>query len=618
MKKKGFTLVELLAVIAILAILIIIVLPNIMALFNQAKQNSFENELKEIFKMSQKEWAIDSLTGTSTIVYARSNEKCTKELDLSGRTNVKYYVEVDKYGNVVKLFATDGTYQYEYRGDGLKVGEIKDSKQVASLENKAVLTLTCDGASKNGKDVTDGEILDGTNIGQNCSGNRVSNTIPSNATGLYKIMAEQAYLDNVKSEYVTSCSGVNFNEVSSDANGKGVYEIASTKDDKYPIYYYRGAVTNNNVKFGGFCWKAVRTTNTGGVKLIYNGTPDASGHCINTTGTNTQIKTSSYNINSYDSPAYVGYMYGTKDGSPTGTPYTITSKLLTASHAGIKFGKSVTYSGGKYTLTNTMELDASNYNQATSFNNNHYTCFSKSDTCETVYYVYYVYYNRGGSNVPITYYYHYISISGIDPNGGELIDVVKDSMFSNNRDSIAKIEIEKWYKDNMISYTSKIEDTIYCNDRSTSVKSGWNPNGGMRSYLYFSGYTRSYVTHEPSLACERANDKFTVSASIGNGKLQYPVGLLTADEVMYAGGRGEYNMNKNYYLYTKQNFWVGSPSGFYTAYGLVAYEFAMNSDGIVYRTPTNSAYGLRPVISISKNTSVSGGDGTANNPYVID
>ena len=38
-RKNGFTLVELLAVIAILAILVIVAMPNILGMFNEAKQN---------------------------------------------------------------------------------------------------------------------------------------------------------------------------------------------------------------------------------------------------------------------------------------------------------------------------------------------------------------------------------------------------------------------------------------------------------------------------------------------------------------------------------------------------------------------------------------------------
>ena len=55
----------------------------------------------------------------------------------------------------------------------------------------------------------------------------------------------------------------------------------------------------------------------------------------------------------------------------------------------------------------------------------------------------------------------------------------------------------------------------------------WNPDGGLMSrFLYFSWYNRVY-NYTPTLTCSRDIDKFTVSNSIGNGKLTYPVGLLT-------------------------------------------------------------------------------------------
>ncbi len=604
MKKKGFTLVELLAVIAILAILVIIVLPNIMNLFNQAKQNSFETELKNIYKSAEQEWMKDSMFDTQSIVYARcKGANCTKELSLTGREEIEYYIEVDKAGKVIKYFATDGTYQCEYNGTGLKIEEIGNSKQVATLESTNILSVSCSGAKKGGRDITNGVPVEGSNAAEDCSGTGVANTIPRNATGLYKIMAEASYLDNAKSPNVTRCEGIDFTGTSSDTNGKGVYELASTKDDAYPIYYYRGNVTNNNVKFAGFCWKAVRTTSTGGVKLVYNGRPDASGHCTNTTESSTQIKTSKFNENN-NSPAYIGYMYGTIDGTDTGTPYIYSTKILSASDT-YKFGKSVTYSGGAYTLTNIKEVDATNYNQPAQFNNNHYTCFSESTTCTTLYYVYHI--NNS------TYYY--ITIKNVDPGERELIDVVKDSMFRNDRDSTAKIEIEAWYRDNMTSYTSKLEDTVYCNDRSVSAANGWSPSGIMTDGLYFSGHRRALDRHTPSLACERPNDKFTVSESLGNGKLAYPVGLLSADEIMLAGGKGN-NSNNSYYLYTNQIYWISSPDCFYfdTANG-----FDVTSSGsISIDRVLNTYLGLRPVVSLSKNASVTGGDGLSNSPYVIE
>ena len=97
-----------------------------------------------------------------------------------------------------------------------------------------------------------------------------------------------------------------FSQTSQQDGTSGVYE---TTEGATPIYYYRGAV-NNNVKFGDYCWKAIRTTVTGGVKLIYNG--EAVGNqCTTQTGNSTMINNVSnmkFN-NSDDNAAYVGYTY---------------------------------------------------------------------------------------------------------------------------------------------------------------------------------------------------------------------------------------------------------------------------------------------------------------------
>ncbi len=89
---------------------------------------------------------------------------------------------------------------------------------------------------------------------------------------LEEIMRKSAVMDNINSDYVDNTTpGINFGDVSGDTNGKGVYMRAGTENDDYPIIYYRGAVEDNNVLFANKCWRTVRTTDTGGVKLIYSG-----------------------------------------------------------------------------------------------------------------------------------------------------------------------------------------------------------------------------------------------------------------------------------------------------------------------------------------------------------
>ena len=134
--------------------------------------------------------------------------------------------------------------------------------------------------------------------------------VVSKVQTLYKIMQDQAVMDNVASEFVSASSGIDFASIPSNTNGKGVYTRAGTEEDEYPIHYYRGDIDNNHVKFANFCWKAVITTETGGVKLIYDGHPDDNGYC-NNTGTESMIGKTSFNLDS-TSPADVGYMYGTR------------------------------------------------------------------------------------------------------------------------------------------------------------------------------------------------------------------------------------------------------------------------------------------------------------------
>ena len=431
-----------------------------------------------------------------------------------------------------------------------------------------------------------------------CNNNKIHPTVPNNLSGLARLMAENAYLDNGKSEFVSSCRGVRFNAISSDTNGKGIYEIASTKNDQYPIYYYRGAVDNNNVKFAGFCWKAIRTTDTGGVKLIYNGAPDGSGNCTNTTGTDTQIGICKFNP-SDNSPADVGYMYGTR--------YEFSRKTSTQLEYRYLYGNDVTYSNGTYTLVDTMTTQGTwtvNYNK---LNNNHYTCFSTGTTCSSVYYIY----NTGGSSAT------YITLT----NGKKVEDALDEMLNEssiNTTNSIAKTQIDNWYNSNLTSYTSYIEDTIYCNDRSISQLNGWNPNGGNTAYyLIFGTNNRTSSTYTPTLLCSNIYDRFTVSSTIGNGALTYPVGLITGDEVMYAGAT-YINEHGTSYLNTDQVYWLLSPSAFSSgAVGHLFDSYGRIGGGAVYSNYDYQTYGLRPVISLKSTDIVESGDGTSTNPYVI-
>ena len=480
-----------------------------------------------------------------------------------------------------------------------------------------------------------------------------------------------------------------------------------------PVYYYKGNVQNNNVLFGGFCWKIVRTTETGGVKIVYNGVQkdevqispleqssyvninndttypytfdstsktwvstnktnsktgtitftvetagdynlsysvsseedcdiakfykngtvigDSNGYSgtvsgtialtglttsdvikveyikdgsdaigsdtvtfsigkavgdpvksCNNTGTDSQIGTSNFNSSS-SSPAYVGYMHN--------TVYPRSSKSMT-SQSNIVFGNSFTYANGTYTLTDTKTVATWSSGYET-INNNHYTCMTTGTTCTSIYYVYYTTSTSA----------YYITLT----NGKSVNDALNEMLYAddvNKNDSTIKAYIDSWYKNNLASYEDKLEDTVFCNDRSMSNESsnGWNPNGGSTtSYLQF----KNNNTSNQSLVCANETDRF--SKSNVKAKLKYPIGLLSVPELCLSG------YGSSHYFNNVQEVWLVSPNVFssYDAYVRAASSFGL-TDYFV-----NSSRGVRPSVSLKPNTYFSFGDGSFTNPFVI-
>ena len=177
----------------------------------------------------------------------------------------------------------------------------------------------------------------------------------------------------------------------------------------------------------------------------------------------------------------------------------------------------------------------------------------------------------------------------------------------NSTPSTIKQAIENWYAGTTLKDNALIsQDQIFCNDRSAS---------SVGASYYYSAYERLNSNKKPILTCPEESDKFTSKGgSIGNKTLEYPVGLITADEVAMAGGKWATG-NSSYYLYTNQNYWLGSPS--YFSSGMYADEFYVNSSGyLYYNSGVNSPYGVRPVVSLSSKAKLSG-NGTYNDVYTV-
>ena len=192
--------------------------------------------------------------------------------------------------------------------------------------------------------------------------------------------------------------------------------------------------------------------------------------------------------------------------------------------------------------------------------------------------------------------------------------------------SVIKTNVDKFYADKLTSYASGLDiNTGFCSDRSTLNLQTGAGTGTVATYN--KGYLRVEES-APTLICENQNDFFSTStASIGNKALMYPIGLITIDEVILAGHTGGifdgiYNSSKNSkttYLTNGFSFWTMTPTGSYCPFGTdgqVTLVFGIGSAGAIDDAYTNGSIGLRPVINIRSDVSITG-SGTQTDPYVV-
>ena len=269
----------------------------------------------------------------------------------------------------------------------------------------------------------------------------------------------------------------------------GLFIRSGTENHINPIYYYRGEIENNYIIFANYCWKIVRTTETGGVKLIYNG-----------------------------------------DATPSGTG------------------------------------------------------------C--------------AGDVPIIKFDTYNNVS-------ETIDNF-NYLYADGSSSSIKRSIDNWYENNLMDYTDMLDDTVWCNDRSV-LYDGYDDEWGYDVKLY-GGFLRNERNIHPSFQCS-AENSLSVGASNISNKLKYPIGLLTADELTFAGS-GVYGYSEDAFLNTLDWWWWTMTPAVFEDGNVNAYTCV--ADGyLVYRDVGNQQ-GVRPSISLKGDIQIVDGDGTYYSPYLVE
>ena len=459
MKKNGFTLIEIIAVIALLGAIMLLVVPNITKNFKDSKKRLFYDNVVSLYTSAGRSFLLLDNPSIKTF----TNNGNVLDVDIS--EDIVYKIVVNSYGEVTSMYVANGTYSYSKSNiNGIKKKDIK----IDDIIENGGLDTTPD--------------------------------IPSNdGTLLNRILIDNPTI-NTRTDFGTPFVTNTANTLYKTAeNGADVYYFAGQDTESTPI--------NNWVKFGknssnqDLYWRIIRTNADGSIRLLYHGT--------STTATDAYIGTSEFNTN-YDSPKYVGYMYGDSD--------------------------------------TTLEEARTNAN-----------------------------------------------------------------------DSTIKAYIDNWYANNMTSYTKYLSTTaVYCNDREV----GSGTYSATSSSFYYAANTRLDTNKTPTYDCTNNNDKFTVDASTGNGKLTYPIALMTADEIAYAGAY----KNTPLWYYTNSSlesstgttdWWSLSPDFWGNNY---AYSWSVggsNNPGALSDSGVSISYGVRPAVSLKSCVLWKNGDGSASNPYEI-
>ena len=297
--------------------------------------------------------------------------------------------------------------------------------------------------------------------------------------------------DTILANYPTILTRTNFSTTVTATTTGTIYRSANSSqyDNDGEVYYFAGNPTDNWVRFGGFYWRIIRINGDGTIRMIYQGTS------ANTTGAETQIGTSAFNV-LLDDAMYVGFMYTSGNAHGAGT----TSVVLQT--------------------------------------------------------------------------------------------------------------LEGWYINNLKRYVNSIDGNAgFCNDRTPYSGSGVGTNA-----TDYAPWNR-LIRNQPTFECSNSGDLFTTSGSSkGNKALLVPIGLVTSDEIVFAcGGNGK--IEESCYLYTGQSYWTMSPVN--TSSRGVSSVYNLLSNGLLNSTLVSGVNGVRPVVNLKADVTISSGDGTASNPYVI-
>ena len=331
--------------------------------------------------------------------------------------------------------------------------------------------------------------------------------------------------------------------------------MASTADDYGTSYYFRGAVENNYVEFANKCWRIVRVTGDGSIKLVlFNNNTDGNANpCAeaNDSGDAAIIGGSEFNYYSKDN-AFIGLMYG-----------------------------NVGCSNGTSTSQSTCTSAGGTWMASTSYANAH-------------------------ANINKSTILKYLE-EWYDNNIANYDSYIADTIWCNDKSTVKDTTFNpRALRTIGSNYGYGVNENYY----GTSQRLLQNDD-----YALLLAGNPSLMCPNDDLGGKLS--KYTVSDKTnGNGDLDKKIGLITADEAAFAGGG---NVNYSYYLLKNTEtiawWWVLSPN--YYDSGCLIWAVG-NSSELDFLWAHGFNEGVRPSISLKSTVLIASGKGTRTSPYVVE
>ena len=388
-----------------------------------------------------------------------------------------------------------------------------------------------------------------------------------------------------------------------DYTSSGIYKVirASSTTSVYGVYLQNGETTDSETQ------------------KIYFGselTCDTSNNCYLEGNV---ISISKYNwINSYENVP-IGYYTCRNSSTSCTNPSQVTSRGSTSySYVYVgyyKFGENFSYdeSTNTYRLTGDSENINDWYNRYQNVSNYRYTCFNTTGTCTgNIYFVTYA------SNTTLNYFSlkngrrldEALYEMGFDVDGFDIVDYEEKygEYTLNSKSSNAKKILDSYYNRELSQFTDMLEDNVYCNRREVANFGSYDPYryDFVNSSLLFKDNSANM-----DLSCERLIDQFSTSNE--EAHLTNPIGLITGPEIYLSNNINGLANNTSIYnssfTYTGNYSWTMTPGNY------SGNSYVRTTSPTYY---TGNSLAIRPVISLKPETKFNEGDGSFDNPYVID